>query len=60
MAHAKRGHWQAIFEALARCGKNGVTCPSTPPRSKRTARRAAEKGEHEQAIGRSRGGRTAE
>ena len=40
----KRGHWQAIFEALARCGKNGVTCPSTPPRSKRIARRAAEKG----------------
>jgi hypothetical protein len=24
-AHAKRGHWQAIFEALARCGKDGVT-----------------------------------
>ena len=22
---AKRGHWQAIFEALARCGKDGVT-----------------------------------
>src|SRR6266513_6472051 len=22
---AKRGHWQAIFEALARCGKAGVT-----------------------------------
>jgi len=41
---AKRGHWQAIFEALARCGKNGATCPSTPPRSKRIARRAAEKG----------------
>ena len=22
---AKRGHWQTIFEALARCGKDGVT-----------------------------------
>lgn len=22
---AKRGHWRAIFEALARCGKDGVT-----------------------------------
>lgn len=22
---AERGHWQAIFEALARCGKDGVT-----------------------------------
>src|SRR5947208_5329449 len=22
---SKRGHWQAIFEALARCGKDGVT-----------------------------------
>jgi transposase len=22
---AKRGHWQAIFEALARCGRDGVT-----------------------------------
>jgi transposase len=22
---AKRGHWKAIFEALARCGKDGVS-----------------------------------
>jgi transposase len=36
----------------------GPGCRSTPPRSRRIAPPAAEKGGHEQAIGRSRGGRT--
>ena len=41
---AKRGHWQAIFEALARCGKDRVALSIDSTRSKRIARRAAEKG----------------
>ncbi|MCC8943458.1 IS5 family transposase [Bradyrhizobium sp. Arg62] len=56
---AKRGHWQAIFEALARCGKDGVTLSidSTSIKAHRSAS-GGKGGKHEQAIGRSRGGRT--
>jgi len=41
---SKRGWWGTIFEALANCGKHSIPCQSTPPRSRRIARRAAEKG----------------
>ncbi|WGR90897.1 IS5 family transposase [Bradyrhizobium sp. ISRA443] len=56
---AKRGHWQAIFEALARCGKDGVTLSidSTSIKAHRSAS-GGKGGKHEQAIGSSRGGRT--
>ncbi|UPJ26330.1 IS5 family transposase [Bradyrhizobium sp. CW1] len=56
---AKRGHWQAIFEALARCGKDRValSIDSTSIKAHRSAS-GGKGGSGEQAIGRSRGGRT--
>jgi transposase len=53
---AKRGRWCAIFEVLAKPGKDAValSLDSTPIK----AHRCAFGGEHNQAIGRSRGGRT--
>jgi transposase len=55
---SKRGRWGAIFEALANCGKHSVTLSidSTSVKAHRSQRR--KRGEQEQAIGRSRGGRT--
>src|SRR5512139_1733392 len=56
---AKRGRWQAIFEALAKLGKTSVTLSldSTSVKAHRCAS-DGKGGEHNQAIGRSRGGRT--
>ncbi|MDO9564212.1 MAG: IS5 family transposase [Bradyrhizobium sp.] len=55
---AKRGRWCAIFEALATPGKDAValSLDSTSIKAHRCA--SGGKGEHNQAIGRSRGGRT--
>ena len=41
---AKRGHWQAILKRSPAAARTEWLCRSTPPRSKRIARRAAEKG----------------
>ncbi|MFH0301938.1 IS5 family transposase [Bradyrhizobium sp. 31Argb] len=44
---AKRGHWKAVFETLARCGKDGATLSidSTSIKAHRSA--SGGKGEHE-------------
>ena len=56
---AKRGRWQAVFEALAKLGKDSValSLDSTSIKSSSLCFRR-KKGECSQAIGRSRGGRT--
>ena len=56
---AKRGRWRAIFEALAKLGKDSValSLDSTSIKSSSLCFRR-KKGECSQAIGRSRGGRT--
>ena len=56
---AKRGRWCAIFEALAKLGKDSVALSlelDLDQSSSLCLRR--KRGEHNQAIGRSRGGRT--
>jgi transposase len=56
---AKRGRWCAIFEALARLGKDAVALSLDSTSIKAHGVPPEEKGgEQNQAIGRSRGGRT--
>lgn len=54
----KHGRWCAIFEALAKSGENGVVLSLDSTSIKKHRCGSGGRGEHNQAIGRSRGGRT--
>ena len=55
---AKRGRWRAIFEALVSCGPDSVTLSLDSFNQGASLGQWRKRGEHTQAIGRSRGGRT--